>query len=618
MEKKIVIKEVESPNLRVDVDGVRYELLCEYQAMNGVFHKVFIEESTNDVMIEVGKHSAIVGLFSAAGDRVRKLFDYMEASIDKNDGMVCWQEGEMQRHLERAMALGGNYPLLRKGVGLAEKMPLFYRQKVMDSGAMNEIARHSAGVEHVVEPEDYWEHEVSGLLEMDDWRSGAAQLTIEESLRDDLNSGYGCEVEEEFSEEPKVTQAGMLPEGWKWVDYPDGSGHLASPDGKEYFIYDVASGNYVEYKHDKDSGWSAFPGHFEDFKGNAERAILEFVLENDGSLKDMDKIRFYVIEDKRNNFSIEYFDDLGAAHERFMEARVDVKKFPALGVMVGDGSLDLLHGVNGDAVLVPDYRRSTWNWSEPMKAKIGDIEEAARWLVLEGGGVLYEYQNDILPIWLQGEMRVLVPVTLGDELNNSYCDGKVLKAEFSSGIDAIDSMYIEMHGWVGYNELLKHPQEYVADGVIKVPQMNVVYVQEKNVVGIDGRMDVAPCDFKAMVADISKPYALVVYDGARYTEQYRDKHDFIVGSFDDVGSAVKGWYELQERKRVPALVQDMSTTRREVLFNGFDEDNVRVSYEEAAKKFGFDAQPGLDDVLEGAKAKAGEMKNNGQERDMEM
>lgn len=31
----------------------------------------------------------------------------------------------------------------------------------------------------------------------------------------------------------------MLPEGWKWEHYEDGSGSLQSPDGKTYFQYDL-------------------------------------------------------------------------------------------------------------------------------------------------------------------------------------------------------------------------------------------------------------------------------------------------------------------------------------------------------------------------------------------
>lgn len=586
MEKKVTIREIESPNLVIEMDGDRYELLCEFQAKDGIFQDVYLKAGGTDVVVEIGKDRAVVGLFSVENNKVKQLFDYIEAGLRRQDGFVCYSS-DIENYLEQAREVGGKYPFILNGMRPRNFMFAFVRDSApLDEATARLVEEHMVESEHVRDALDF---------ETDE------DMFIEEP-------------DEEFMRLPKVSQAGLLPEGWRWVDYPDLSGYLEAPDGKQWFQYDVHHEAYVEFKRDDDSRWSSYPGLFEDFKHNAERAIQVHVLENDGSLKDMGDMKFYVIEDKRNNFSIEYFEEIGTALERFQEAKVDAKKFPALGVRIGDGSLDLLHGVNGDAVLVPDYRH-TDNFSEPMKAAEGEIQEAVRWLIEEKWAVTYEYQNDILPGWLQGDVTVLVPVTLGDEPKNSYCNGKVLKTELQSGIDAIDSLYIEMHGWVGYSELLKHTQEYAPEGFIKVPQMNVVYVQEKNVVGIDGRMDVAPSDFKAMVNDINKPYTLTVYDGTKYTGEFRGKHDFIVASYDDVASAVKGWYELQEKRQVPALVQNRET--REVLFNGYDENNMRMSFEEAAKKFGFDGE-GLDERLLDAVERAGKTESKDNERDLEI
>lgn len=35
-------------------------------------------------------------------------------------------------------------------------------------------------------------------------------------------------------------------DGWNWHKYDDGSGHLESPDGKEYMLYDLCTNEYQE------------------------------------------------------------------------------------------------------------------------------------------------------------------------------------------------------------------------------------------------------------------------------------------------------------------------------------------------------------------------------------
>lgn len=586
MAKKLTIKEVEMPYVLVGDEERKYELLCEFQSKDGAFQRAYVQDAGEDVIIEIGKDSAIVGLFSVEEGKAGALFDYIEATVDGKDGFVTWLSGEFEQLLEQASKQGGWYPLIRNGIGLEDKLPLFYRQKTLDSITARVVAEHTVSVDYV-----------------------------QESLEDLDEEMLFTEPDEVFDVTPKVTQAGLLPDGWKWVDYDDGSGHLESPNGKKYFDYDrqpyYGSGN-IEYREAETDLWGPFfdfdeVGSFDDFKQTAEKTILEHVLENVGGLSNMDKIRFYVIEDLKKNTGCLYFGDVAAAHERFMEVLGNQGTQPGLGVEVADGAVDLLHGVGGTAVLVPDIYQKDAAWSEPMKAALGDIQEAARWLVMEGGGVSYEYQNGIVPAWLQGDVKVLVPVTLGEKAPSSYCDDKVLKTTVPTGLDAIDSLYLENHGWVAYDELLRNSKEYAADGVIKVQFLNVNYVQEKNVVGIDGGMDISPAEFKGMVERISRPYQLSAYDGTKYTGSYRDKHEFIVGSFETIAEAVKGWYEVQERRRVPMLVESHVPGEDRVVFNGYDESDKRMSYEEAAGKFGLDLKE-LDAVLGDAENRAGKIK----------
>ena len=50
------------------------------------------------------------------------------------------------------------------------------------------------------------------------------------------------------------TRAKNLPEGWYWIKYDDNSGHLESPDGKRYMMYDLDSDEFC-FKYE--DGWSS-------------------------------------------------------------------------------------------------------------------------------------------------------------------------------------------------------------------------------------------------------------------------------------------------------------------------------------------------------------------------
>ena len=61
-----------------------------------------------------------------------------------------------------------------------------------------------------------------------------------------------------MNNEDKVSfvPATLLPKGWIWKMYYDGSGCLLSPERKEFMIYDLETN---EYKFDKDSDYDFFP-----------------------------------------------------------------------------------------------------------------------------------------------------------------------------------------------------------------------------------------------------------------------------------------------------------------------------------------------------------------------
>lgn len=51
--------------------------------------------------------------------------------------------------------------------------------------------------------------------------------------------------------------AQVLPDGWKWRDFEDGSGSLRSPNGKRYVQYDLSTKEY-RYKGEQ---WQFFMGY---------------------------------------------------------------------------------------------------------------------------------------------------------------------------------------------------------------------------------------------------------------------------------------------------------------------------------------------------------------------
>lgn len=73
---------------------------------------------------------------------------------------------------------------------------------------------------------------------------------------------------------PNRIQAEALPEGWMWVEYYDGSGHLESPEGSEYSSYDMHFDGKIEYKNLEDNSWELSFEEFSDFKNDVEQQML--------------------------------------------------------------------------------------------------------------------------------------------------------------------------------------------------------------------------------------------------------------------------------------------------------------------------------------------------------
>ena len=77
---------------------------------------------------------------------------------------------------------------------------------------------------------------------------------------------------EEENYEPEYIPAKLLPEGWIWKKYDDGSGCLISPEKETFMDYDFTSN---EYWFSKDKEYHFFPGRGFDRFEFMEKEILD-------------------------------------------------------------------------------------------------------------------------------------------------------------------------------------------------------------------------------------------------------------------------------------------------------------------------------------------------------
>lgn len=70
-------------------------------------------------------------------------------------------------------------------------------------------------------------------------------------------------------------QAALLEDGWVWIDYDDGSGHLENPNGEEYVMYDFCTQEY-KYANQKWRFMDEYPDRtsFYQFKTIMENEVL--------------------------------------------------------------------------------------------------------------------------------------------------------------------------------------------------------------------------------------------------------------------------------------------------------------------------------------------------------
>lgn len=308
--------------------------------------------------------------------------------------------------------------------------------------------------------------------------------------------------------------------------------------------------------------------------------------------------RFYVIEDLRAgrapvvqvtteslNEALSWFDEF-SRHEGAL---------PALGARKGEYCLDLLQRVNGNNVLVRDYKND--NVSVSIKVLRPTLDKIVGYLIDEGAAT-HAYYYDLFSR-VGRSCPVVGPVGRSEDgFDNGYCEDKRLKTSAGYGRDAINQVLVVGHGWVEYRDLLEEPGKYWENGVLQVEGINVNYVLNKHLVGIDGQMDVSVHDFSMMVKDIRKEFSLVVFDNRL--------DDWYVGAtFDEMKDAVKAFYALPA-DAVGHVKQTLEGDYQQVVFNGVDESFDEIPFEKAARMFGFD-NGDIGRLIANAEHKVGKM-----------
>lgn len=250
---KITIDESGYPG-NVLINDVSYSLFCEYTNMAGNNVKIYSNDYTDGVVVDFGNQNAYVGMFSTLPGQIDKLFDYIEATISLKDGFDVYSE-DFTRCLN--LVDDKKHQLIRD---------VFDNKDSFLTNMLNRI-RKEVAKSKISGDADFLNKNNRCLIEY------VGKGVVQEDV-----PVYGqSPVENPDPVEKKITPVKSLPEGWRWIDYADGSGSLETPEGKSSFGYDLCTSytqlGGIEYKRTDDAKWDVFWGTLEEFKANAESVI---------------------------------------------------------------------------------------------------------------------------------------------------------------------------------------------------------------------------------------------------------------------------------------------------------------------------------------------------------
>lgn len=252
-DKKVVINRADYPDF--SIDGVKYELLCEYDSRFGnEFVKIHVKEGGSDVVVDYGNGTACVGYYSTEPQKIKELLNYIEATISLKSRFSVYSE-DLRKHLKLSFNNGEKHPIIRDGIDSKDSFFSRLFNRIHQERVSKELYSKPFAGDEMICSVDYVEDKF--LKE--------PEASIDASESETIQSVNSA--------------AKNLPEGWMWVDYADGSGHLESPTGKSYFSYDLHTSytamGAIEYQKSRDiqNDYDAFWGTFEEFKVYAEEVI---------------------------------------------------------------------------------------------------------------------------------------------------------------------------------------------------------------------------------------------------------------------------------------------------------------------------------------------------------
>lgn len=158
-EKSIKIQPLEG--LDILVDGIQFNLLCEYESnypkdkgKQNPTTGVYVKDDGEEALVLIGKDHAVADLFSVKPDKVCDLFHYIEATMaDKQIGLDVIECEGMKRYLDLAVQNGGKYPHIRNSVddtkssGFFHTISNLFTQKSLNQSLKNKVQSHMVSVD---------------------------------------------------------------------------------------------------------------------------------------------------------------------------------------------------------------------------------------------------------------------------------------------------------------------------------------------------------------------------------------------------------------------------------------------------------------------------------------
>lgn len=173
--KTYAIIETNFPN--IEINGTPYILLCDYISNKNIPTSVYVQDNGHDVAITQAKNGAIVGLFSVDNKQIKQLFDYVESTISKKNGFICYEKDSMPKYLNDAMEKTKEYPIIsyhcsaQKPTQVAKLLLNLQRQKTLNPSLRREIQAHTVAIEY---KKEHYNDELKLNLESD-----TTEMTLE-------------------------------------------------------------------------------------------------------------------------------------------------------------------------------------------------------------------------------------------------------------------------------------------------------------------------------------------------------------------------------------------------------------------------------------------------------